>query len=137
MTTEEFTIRLQENQEKAKAHIIAILTGPQDFETVYLHLRAYVACKYFLEGAEMETDNLIKLGDISTEKLAELRRGGLEYADKSVGCTSVASSVTKKILLVLSLRKFLTDVTFDPDTVAETATVSDLAQLILQKLKGR
>lgn len=133
MTLEEFAARLKENQARAVEYVAELRGSGGDVDAARRLLRSYVGCKYFLYEDEISSDNLIKLGELSTEKLARLQRGGLEYADKSVGCTSVASSVTKKILLVMSLQKAL-GVRFDPDEVAETATLSNLTELVIKAL---
>lgn len=135
MTLEEFNAAQRENQADAAAHAAAILACPEDLRQVQEHLTGYVGCKYFLLPREMESENLIELGNAGTEKLANLRKGGLDFADKSVGCTSVASSVTKKALLVLSLGKAL-GLRFDPDEIAETTDIPGLALLIHRMLTG-
>lgn len=135
MTLEEFNARQRENQALAAAHAAAILACPEDLAQVREHLKGYVGCKYFLLPQEMESENLIALGNAGTEKLANLRKGGLDFVDKSVGCTSVASSVTKKALLVLSLGKAL-GLRFDPDEIAGTGDISALALLIQRMLTG-
>ncbi len=133
MTQEEFNERLKQNRHMAAAHAAAVLENPRDFQSVYRHTRGYLFCKYFLDEAETDEDDIIRLGNLGSEKLANLRKGGLEFVDKSVGCTSVASSVTKKALLVLSLGKAL-GLQFDPDRIAETLTVTQWAQLIQEQL---
>ena len=134
MTLEEYEHKLFLSKQRAESIASALaICEEQEREAL---LREYIGCKYFLTSDEMITDDLLKLGDISTEKLAELRRGGLELHDKSVGCTSVASSVTKKALLVLSLGKAI-GVKFDPDQAAEAATVPLLAALAAKELEKK
>lgn len=133
MTQEEFDRQLKENQRMAAAHAAAILEAPGNVQSVYNHTRGYLLCKYFLTRAETDEDDLVKLGNLGSEKLANLQKGGLSYADKSVGCTSVASSVTKKALLVLSLGKAL-GIRFDPDRIAEIQTVTQWAEYIQELL---
>ena len=136
MTLEEFTHRLEENRSNADAHAAAILSEGPDSRHLALHLREYVRCKYFLEPDDMTTEDIILLGNRGTERLADLRRSGLEFRDTSAGCTSVSSAVAKKALLILSLGKAL-GVSFDPDQVAEAATLSDIASLLQALLKEK
>ena len=136
MTQEEFYRQLKENQQMAARHAAAIAEHPEDFQSVYYHTRSYLLCKYFLVGEETGEDDLVRLGNLGSEKLANLQKGGLKYADKSVGCTSVASSVTKKALLVLSLGKAL-GIRFDPDRIAGIQTVIQWAEYIQELLKEK
>ena len=98
-------------------------------------LREYIGCRYFLTQEEMTTDDLIALGDLSTEKLARLQRGGLQYADKNAGCTTAGSSTIKKELLAMALGKAI-GMSLDADDVAYARTISDLAVLVQRALSG-
>ena len=136
MTLEEFTHRLDENRSNAEVHAAESLREGPDSQYLALHLREYVRCKFFLEPEDMTTEDILLLGNRGTERLANLRRSGLDFRDTSAGCTSVASAVTKKALLILSLGKAL-GVSFDPDQVAEAATLSDIASLLQALLKEK
>lgn len=133
MTPEEYKAKAAENKRRSAQYAESILSA-SDEEDIYPLLRGFIGCRYFLDPPEMTSDDLLQLGDLSTEKLAGLRRGGLEFEDRSVGCTSVASSITKKALLVLTLGKTL-HIDIDPDDAAEAATVKQLAGLIHRELR--
>lgn len=132
MTAEEYTRRVADNKRRSEFYTEVMMSA--DAEDIYPLLRDFIACRYFLDDADMTSDNLVVLGNRSTEKLAELRRGGLETADRSVGCTSAPSAVTKKALLILTLGRLL-HIKFDPDEAAEAATIAQLAALINQNLR--
>lgn len=129
MTAEEYKCRVADNKRRSEFYAEVMLSA--DAEDIYPLLRDFIACRYFLDESEMTSDDLVVLGERSTEKLARLRRGGLETADRSVGCTSAPSAVTKKALLVLTLGRLL-NIRFDPSEAAAAATVAQLAELIVQ-----
>lgn len=129
MTAEEYKCRVADNKRRSEFCAEAMLSA--DEESIYPLLREFIACRYFLDESDMTSDDLIALGNRSTEKLAGLRRGGLETADRSVGCTSAPSAVTKKALLILTLGRLL-DIRFDPNEAANASTVAELAALIVQ-----
>lgn len=133
MTSEEYKAKTSENKHRSALYAELILSA-SDEDDLYLLLRGFIGCRYFLDPPEMTSDDLLQLGDLSTEKLAGLRRGGLEFEDRSVGCTSVASSMAKKALLVLTLGKTL-HIDIDPDDAASAATVKQLAGLIQRELR--
>ena len=129
MTQQEFTAALAENRTRAE-EIAAALPGASDEETEAL-VREFISCKYFLTAEEMVTDDLIRLGDRSTEKLADLQKGGLRYADKNAGCTTAGSSTIKKVLLAMALGKAVGR-KLDADAVACAETIPQLSALLLQ-----
>jgi len=133
MTQEKFTRLLAQNRARADAIASALASASPD--TLCPMLREYIGCRYFLMQEEMTTDDLIALGDLSTEKLARLQRGGLQYADKNAGCTTAGSSTIKKVLLAMSLGKAI-GMSLDADDVAYASTISDLAVLVQRALSG-
>ncbi len=133
MTQEKFTRLLAQNRARADAIASALASASPD--ALCPMLREYIGCRYFLTQEEMTTDDLIALGDLSTEKLARLQRGGLQYADKNAGCTTAGSSTIKKVLLAMSLGKAI-GMSLDADDVAYARTISDLAVLVQRALSG-
>ena len=127
MTQQEFTAALAENRTRAE-EIAAALPRASDEETEAL-VREFISCKYFLTDVEMVTDDLIQLGDRSTEKLADLQKGGLRYADKNAGCTTAGSS--KKVLLSMALGKAI-GTKLNADDVAYAETIPQLARLVIR-----
>lgn len=132
MTQQEFTAALAQNKIRADAIAAALPTAPdEDMETM---VREFISCKYFLSAEEMDTDDIIQLGDRSTEKLANLQKGGLRYADKNAGCTTAGSSTIKKVLLAMALGKAIGR-KLNADAVAYAETIPHLAQLIISVRK--
>lgn len=129
MTQQEFTAALAENRTRAE-EIAAALPRASDEETEAL-VREFISCKYFLTDVEMVTDDLIQLGDRSTEKLADLQNGGLRYADKNAGCTTAGSSTIKKVLLAMALGKAI-GTKLNADDVAYAETIPQLARLVIR-----
>lgn len=127
MTQQEFIALLEENRARAEAIASALPGAPA--EQLEQLVREYIGCKYFLTEAEMDTDDLIRLGDRSSEKLANLQKGGLRYADKNAGCTTAGSSTIKKVLLAMALGKAIGR-KLDADKVAYAETISQLARLL-------
>jgi len=133
MNFEEFKENRRIANEKALWHAGEMQRSPRQLAEVKAHLAGFLAEKYFLTPEEMTTEDILVLGDISTAKLAEIKKSGVDFKDTSVGCTSVASNATKKALLVLTLGKLL-GVTFDPDRVAEATDLTALAELVKELL---
>ncbi len=129
MTQQEFTALLAQNRARAEAIASALAAAPA--EQVEPLVREFLACKYFLTADEMDTDDLIRLGERSTEKLANLQKGGLHYADKNAGCTTAGSSTIKKVLLAMALGKAVGR-KLDADAVACAETIPQLSALLLQ-----
>ena len=129
MTQQEFTAALARNRARAEDIAAALPTAPdEDMEAL---IRGFISCKYFLTTKEMDTDDLIRLGDRSTEKLADLQKGGLRYADKNAGCTTAGSSTIKKVLLAMALGKAI-GAKLNADDVAYAETIPQLARLVVR-----
>ncbi len=133
MTQQEFTVQLAQNKLRAKEISDALSSAPE--ASLVELVREYIACKYFLTPEEMVTDNLLELGDLSTEKMANLKKGGLQYADKNAGCTTAGSSTIKKVLLAMALGKAIHR-HLDADCVAYAETIPQLAQIIADARRG-
>lgn len=133
MTQQEFNAWLEQNRARTEAIASTLPTAP-DCEVAAL-VREFISCKYFLSDEEMDTENLIQLGDKSTEKMANLKKGGLEYADKNAGCTTAGSSTIKKVLLAMALGKIIGH-RLNADAVAYAETIPQLVQLIIDTRKG-
>lgn len=94
MTQQEFTAALAENRTRAE-EIAAALPRASDEETEAL-VREFISCKYFLTAEEMLTDDLIQLGDRSTEKLADLQKGGCVMPTKTQAARPPAPPPSRK-----------------------------------------
>lgn len=133
MTQQEFTAQLAQNKARAKEISDALPAAPE--ASLPELIREFIACKYFLAPEEMTTDHLLQLGDLSTEKMANLKKGGLQYADKNAGCTTAGSSTIKKVLLAMALGKAIHR-HLDADSVAYAETVPQLVQIISDARRG-
>ena len=86
---------------------------------------AVCACiqhKFLLEERPTVQDDLLKLSEESTVRTLKLAEGNLQAADVSSGCVEADTADTKKILLLLMLKKrFALDLS--PEEMAEMDTV--------------
>ena len=129
MTQEEFNRRLEEKRAR-EAEIASSFAAAPDGKIETL-LREFLACKYLLDPEDLDTDDLVALGEKSTAKIAGFQKAGLEFKEKSAGCTTASSGVIKKVLLAMAVGKLI-EKKLDPDVVAEATTISDLTELIIQ-----
>ena len=134
MTQAEFDRALAAKKAEEEAVASAFASAPDD--EIEALLREFIACKYFLEPEDMQTDDLIALGNSSTEKLAGCKKSGLQFEEKSAGCTTASSGVIRKVLLAITVGKLI-GARLDPDAVAMTETIPQLAELIIQTRKNR
>ncbi len=133
MTQAEFDQALAAKRQREAALAASFATVPD--EGMEALLREFLCCKYFLEPEELTTDDLVALGDASTAKMAGFRRAGIAFQEKSAGCTTASSGVIKKVLLAMAVGKLIGH-KLDPDAVAETETVAQLAALIVKTRRG-
>ncbi len=132
MTQEEFNLRLEENKRK-EAAIAASLPLAGDDEIPEL-LQEFIACKYFLDPEDFTTEELLPLGEKSTAKMAGFQKKGIQFKEKSAGCTTASSGIIKKILLAMAIGKII-GIKLNPDDVAEAETISQLAEMIIKARK--
>lgn len=129
MTQDEFNRILREKKTREEA-IASSLANVPDQEIEHL-LREYISCKYLLPVEEMTDDDLIRLGEKSTAYIAGILKQGIEFREKSAGCTTASSGVIKKSLLAIRLGQLIGK-KLDPDAIAMTETVPQLAELIIR-----
>lgn len=91
---------------------------------------AVCACiqhKFLLEELPTVQDDLLKLSEESTVRTLKLAEGNLQAADVSSGCVEADTADTKKILLLLMLKKrFALDLS--PEEMADIDTVGDVCR---------
>lgn len=133
MTAEEFEERLHKSKEQTEALVQRMLLAPLDYDAMYPLIRAYVCQKFWLFDGEEETDVIEELADISTERIAELKEGGLVLLERSGTCSSVTSAVTKKTLLLMALQKSLGILIEHP--AAKITTLGELTYAVLEGLE--
>ncbi len=133
MNQEEFGRRLAAKKAKEAEISASFATAPDDqiLELLY----EFIACKYLLDPEDMSTDDLIALGERSTAKIAGFQKDGLEFREKSAGCTTASSGVIKKVLLAIAVGTCI-GARLDPDRVAAAETVPQLAELIVHTRAG-
>lgn len=134
MTQTEFNQALAEKKAREEA-IASSFAGAPDEEIPGLLLE-FLCCKYLLHPEEIRSENLIQLGEQSTAKIAGIQSSGIEFREKSAGCTTASSGVIKKILLAMAVGKCI-GVKLDPDQVAAAETVSQLADLMIKTRRNR
>lgn len=97
-----------------------------DYQT---HIRMYILYKFLLDDEpEILTDRLNELADLSVQKAGRLNPNESILLDVSKHCGATSSSMTKKVLLFMSLQEdfsiqFGTIPTADIDTTAELAGI--------------
>ena len=133
MTQETFNRMLEEKRQREGDITSALPSAPDD--QIEPLLRDFISCKYFLEPEEMDTNDLIVLGERSTAKMAGLKNAGIEFKEKSAGCTTASSGIIKKVLLAMAVGKLI-GAKLDPDAVAETETIGELASLVCRTRGG-
>ena len=125
MEIAEFEKRMQESREQTEALVEQMLAAPLTYEALYPLIHDYVYLKFWLFDGEEETDAILELADISTEKIAELKEGGLVVVERSGTCGSVSSAVTKRILLLMALQKAL-GILIEHHAAADITTLGEL-----------
>ena len=87
--------------------------------------------KYLLEEKPKPEDDITELAIISTKRTLMLAEGNLDLADISAGCLEADTTDTKKILLILLLKRRL-EVAIQPEMTAEIETVSQLCEKLYE-----
>ncbi len=134
MTQEEFDRALTEKRAREEALAASFAVVP-DSEIEAL-LREFIACKYFLLPEDLKRNDLIALGNLSTARMAGYQQAGIQFREKSAGCTTASSGVIKKVLLAIAIGKLIGK-KLDPDAVAQVETVPQMAELIVQTRRSR
>lgn len=101
MTQEEFDRALTEKRAREEALAASFAVVP-DSEIEAL-LREFIACKYFLLPEDLKRNDLIALGNLSTARMAGYQQAGIQFREKSAGCTTASSGVIKKYCWQLQL----------------------------------
>ena len=87
--------------------------------------------KFLLENKPKPEDDITELAEISTNRTLILAEGNLDMADISAGCLEADTTDTKKILLILMLKRRL-NVALRPEVTAEIETVSQLCEKLYE-----
>ncbi len=134
MTVKEFEDHLKQNKGESEYILIQMKRSIEHFERLYSYVKLYLYLKFMLFEGEEDTEDILELADISTEKIAELKAQGLEFKERSGTCGSISSAVTKKLLLLISLQNAL-DFKFNTYETADITTLTELTQKIMEHKK--
>lgn len=95
----------------------------------------YVLFKFLLDDEESlpDTHDLNRLAMLSVEKAGRLNPNESALLDVSKHCGATSSSMTKKILLFMSLSEYF-DFKYPPYNTADIETTDALAEIILEKV---
>ena len=116
----------------AEAALEKLLAGNLDREGFRREVRAFTLAKFFLtedEVAEAGTEELLKLAEVSVEKMLRNADKSVKLAEGSTTCTNQSSTDIKKVLLSMTLQRSL-GVKFTPDYSASLETVTQLADAL-------
>ena len=97
----------------------------KDREELYACLKGYVCCKYMLEPGETEADDFEELGQESISRVAKIPKGDVANKDISMSCAGISSVQTKKILLLIALKRTL-DINIPPEASVKINSITDL-----------
>lgn len=122
--------RLMNASHEAKVCAGELLAADKsDHPLVHSLLLRYISIRYFLDEDEMRTDDLYELAEISVAKTMAIKREKLADIDIPGTCTGASSATSKKILLLMALRRDLV-LSLDPERAADLKTVDQLAAYI-------
>ena len=116
----------------ADAALGQLLEGDLDRTGFRREVRAFTLAKFFLteeEVAAAGTEDLLKLAEVSVEKLLRSEDKSVKLAEGSTTCTNQSSTDIKKVLLSMTLQRSL-GVKFTPDYSASLETITQLADAL-------
>lgn len=119
--------RIQKAQ-NAEDIICCLKGGVQDAEMVKAVLTDYICYKFMLEISDFTSDNLITLAKISISKAVKNKEVHWDQKD----CHGTTESMTKKIMLVSSIERYL-GIAFSREEYMALDTVTDLANIVFRK----
>jgi len=119
----------------SEALTLKIKASEKEFDTLYPLIRQYLYFKFMLPEGCCASDDILELAAASVELIAGLKKGGLKFEDRSGSCGAISSSVTKKILLLISLQKALS-IQFSKEESPAILTITELTHSILQHMQG-
>ena len=116
----------------ADAALKRLIAGNLDRDAFRREVRAFTLAKFFLtedEVAQAGTEELLKLAEISVEKMLRNADKSVKLAEGSTTCTNQSSTDIKKVLLSLTLQRSL-GVKFTPEYSANLETITQLADAL-------
>lgn len=116
----------------AQAALDKLLSGNLDRDAFRREVRAFTLAKFFLtedECAEAGTEELLKLAEVSVEKMLRNADKSVKLAEGSTTCTNQSSTDIKKVLLSMTLQRSL-GIRFTPEYSASLETITQLADAL-------
>lgn len=109
-----------------------IVNGNLDQGEFRAQVRRFTLAKFFLteeEVAETGSEDLLKLADVSVEKMLRNADKSVKLAEGSTTCTNQSSTDIKKVLLSMTLQRAL-GIRFTPEESADLTTLTLLADAL-------
>lgn len=107
-----------------------------DPSVFHQRLMRYIRLRYLLDDDPYWDDDLSTITRYSIRRTLERTGDPAGLSDLGINCAGSSSATTKRLLLIISLRKGL-DITLDPDEIAQIETVSGLAALLQAALLNK
>ena len=106
-----------------------------DRDGFYRAMHEFICLRFFIADIAAEEDDLVRLSEMSIKHIFELTGGSGLGGDVSLKCTG-SSSVKEKIILVELAIKNKLGTYLDPFKAAYIETVSELADMLYDNLRG-
>ena len=120
--------------EAAANQMLQKLKADKDESAFLEHLKSYIRLRYLLDDDSYWSDDLDEYSKYSIKKMMERSDDEVKLRDLGINCAGASSAMTKRLLLIISLRKGL-DVELDPEAAASVDTVCELASLLQSALQ--
>ena len=100
-------------------------------------LKEYIRLRFLLDDDPFWSDDLDEYAKYSIKKTMERSGDPTKLRDLGINCAGASSSITKRLLLIISLRKGL-GIDLDPEKAATAETLGELSCLLYraQQQKG-
>ena len=126
--------RVKRNTAEA-IEVLEALKHEDDSERFEEGLKRYIKLRYLLDDDPYWDDDLDRYTAYSIKKTLEKSEGGVKLRDLGINCAGASSAMTKRLLLLISLRKGL-EIDLDPEAAALVETLGDLAGLLQSALQS-
>lgn len=120
--------------EVAANEMLQRLKEDKDENTFLGHLKSYIRLRYLLDDDPYWSDGLDEYTKYSIKKIMERSGDEVKLRDLGINCAGASSAMTKRLLLIISLRKGL-GIDLDPEAAASVETVYELASLLQSALR--
>lgn len=119
--------------ESAANQLLQKLKEDKETSAFLGHLKQYIRLRYLLDDDPYWSDDLNEYSKYSIKKMTEKTGGEVKLRDLGINCAGASSAMTKRLLLIISLRKGL-EIDLDPEAAASVETVHELASLLQSAL---